>query len=71
MATTDFTAPPRTSFATDPNTRAGDGFYAASRHRECPACYEGLVFLGHLVEQDGEEVEVIVTVPCRRCADSR
>jgi len=34
------------------------------------ACYEGLVFIGHLVEEDGEEVEVIEAVPCRRCADN-
>ncbi len=30
-------------------------------------CYDGLVFIGHLVEEDGEEVEVIEAVPCRRC----
>jgi len=32
-------------------------------------CYEGLVFIGHLVEEDGEEVEVFEAVPCRRCSD--
>lgn len=34
------------------------------------ACYEGLVFIGHLVEEDGEAepVEVFEAVPCRRCA---
>jgi hypothetical protein len=31
-------------------------------------CYEGVVYLGHLVEQDGEEVEVIEAVACRRCS---
>ena len=31
-------------------------------------CYQGLVFIGHLVEEDGEEIEVFDTVPCRRCA---
>ena len=36
------------------------------------ACYEGLVYIGHLVvADDGEEVEVVEDVPCRRCADSR
>jgi hypothetical protein len=31
-------------------------------------CYEGIVYLGRLVvEEDGEEVEVIEAVPCRRC----
>jgi hypothetical protein len=33
------------------------------------ACLEGVVFIGHLVEEDGEEVEVFETVPCRRCAE--
>jgi len=33
-------------------------------------CYDGLVFIGHFVEEDGEEVEVIEAVPCRRCAKS-
>ncbi len=41
-------------------------------HAERPhACMGGLVFIGHLVEEDpetGEEVEVIESVPCRRCA---
>jgi hypothetical protein len=33
-------------------------------------CYDGLVFIGHLVaDEDGEEVEVIEAVPCRRCAE--
>jgi hypothetical protein len=31
-------------------------------------CYEGVVYLGHLVEEDGEEVEVIERVPCKRCS---
>ena len=32
------------------------------------ACLEGVVYIGPLVEEDGEEVEVIEAVPCRRCA---
>ena len=37
------------------------------------ACYQGVVYIGHLVEDpgSGEEVEVIEAVLCRRCADSR
>jgi len=37
------------------------------------ACLEGVVYVGHLVEDPGTggEVEVIEAVPCRRCADSR
>ena len=33
-------------------------------------CYQGLVFIGRLVVgDDGEEVEVFESVPCRRCAE--
>ncbi len=39
------------------------------------ACMDGIVYIGHLVEDSeatGEEVEEIEAVPCRRCAgDSR
>ena len=35
------------------------------------ACYDGLVYVGHLVEVDGEEVEVVEAIPCRRCAAVR
>ena len=33
------------------------------------ACYDGLVYIGHLVEDSeaGEEVEVFEAVPCRHC----
>jgi hypothetical protein len=31
-------------------------------------CYEGFVYIGHIVEDEsGESVEVIERVPCRRC----
>ena len=35
------------------------------------ACLEGVVYIGHLVEDPGtgEETEVIEAVPCRRCAE--
>jgi hypothetical protein len=35
------------------------------------ACYQGVVYVGHLVEEAGEEVEVIEAVPCRRCAEDK
>ena len=37
--------------------------------RPC-ACLEGLVFVGHMVEdpETGEEVEAVEAVPCHRCA---
>jgi hypothetical protein len=55
---------------TDPATLAGDPFaYAGDKRRYCFACYEGVVYLGELVEdpETGEEVEVLEAVPCRRC----
>ena len=30
-------------------------------------CIAGYVFIGHLVEEDGEEREIIESAPCRRC----
>jgi len=54
---------------------AGDPFHAAPHdHVERPhACLDGVVFIGHLVEDPGtgEEVEVLEAVPCRRCSESR
>jgi len=38
------------------------------QERPC-ACYEGVVFIGELVEVDGVEVEVVEGVPCRRCSE--
>jgi hypothetical protein len=32
-------------------------------------CYDGLVFVGYLVEgEDGEEAEIVESIPCKRCA---
>jgi hypothetical protein len=53
----------------------GDPFTAAPHHDdqdERPhACNDGVVYIGHLVEDPGtgEEVEVLEAVPCRRCAE--
>ncbi len=34
------------------------------------ACTDGVVYIGHLVvDDDGNEVEVVDAVPCRRCAE--
>jgi hypothetical protein len=48
-----------------------DAHYASLERSH--ACYDGVVYIGRLVEVPGtgEEVEVIGAVPCRRCADSR
>ena len=54
-----------------------DDSEALDAHYSClersHACMDGIVFIGHLVEDEsGEEVEEIEAVPCRRCAgDSR
>ena len=55
-----------------PSTEDHDTVEAHYSGLERPhACIEGVVYVGHLVEEDGEEVEVIEAVRCRRCADSR
>jgi hypothetical protein len=37
------------------------------QERGCFVCYEGVVYIGKLVEgEDGEEVEVVEAVACRR-----
>ncbi len=54
------------------DSEALDAHYSGPQRLEAPhGCYDGLVFIGHLVEgEDGEEVEVVEAVPCRRCAKS-
>ena len=53
----------------------GDGIaYAGSKlegsdQDQLHACLEGIVYVGHLVEENGEEVEIFEAVPCRRCAE--
>jgi hypothetical protein len=44
--------------------------HPAPSTEECFACYRGVVYIGHLVEDEcGEEVEVFEAVPCRRCSN--
>jgi len=46
-----------------------EAHYSGLERLEAPhACYDGVVFVGHLAEEDGEEVEVFEALPCRRCA---
>ncbi len=43
--------------------------YAGLERLECLVCYDGLVFIGRLeLTEEGEEVEVIEPVSCRRCS---
>ena len=39
----------------------------SAREVRLHACLEGIVYVGHLVERDGEEVEVYESLPCHRC----
>ncbi len=41
--------------------------HPSTREEPLHACLEGVVYVGHLVEEDGEEAEVVEAVPCRRC----
>ena len=46
-----------------------DAHYSGLERLEAPhGCYDGQVFIGHMIEEDGGEVEVVEAVPCRRCA---
>ena len=66
MTTTE-SSPSGQRTTTDPATRAGDPFAYAG---ETPhGCYEGWVYLGFEGEdENGEHVEEIERLPCRRCA---
>ena len=55
-------------------TRIHDHDDTLDAHYSClerpHACLDGIVYIGHLVEDEcGEEVEVVEAVPCRRCAE--
>jgi hypothetical protein len=43
--------------------------YASLERLECTLCYRGIVFVGRLeMTEEGEEIEVVEPVPCRRCS---
>ena len=66
MATTDSSAPAHPS--TEDHDDTVEAHYASLERPH--ACTDGIVFIGHLVVgEDGEEIEVIDAVPCRRCAE--
>ncbi len=58
-------------FTVHPETLAGDGFAYAGD--DAPhGCYDGFVYLGFEGEdENGEQVEEIERVPCRRCSETR
>ena len=68
MDTTKDTAHPAHPSTPDDTVEA---HYTGLERLECALCYEGLVYIGHLVTtEEGEEIEVVVSVPCRRCAST-
>ena len=45
-----------------------EAHYASLERLRPHACYEGVIYIGYLVvDDDGNEVEVIDAVPCREC----
>ena len=51
------------------DSEALDAHHSGLERLRPHGCYRGFVFIGHLVEEDGEEAEIVEAVPCRRCAD--
>ena len=48
-----------------------DAHHSGLERLDAPhGCYEGFVFIGYMVEENGEVVEIFEAVPCRRCARS-
>jgi hypothetical protein len=68
MATEKSSAPHAHPSTEDHDDTVEAQFSGLERLRPC-ACLNGTVYIGVLVEQDGEEVEVFEAVPCRRCAE--
>ena len=52
----------------DPDDTLEAHYSALERDGRPHGCYEGFVYIGHIVEDEqGEPEEVIERVPCRRC----
>jgi hypothetical protein len=55
--------------ARHPDDDTVEAHYSGLERLECALCYRGLVYIGRLeLTEEGEEIEVIEAVPCRRCA---
>ena len=70
MATQKSSAPHAHPSTEDHDDTVEAHYSGLERLRPC-ACLNGVVYIGHLVEEDGEEVEILEPVPCRRCADAK
>jgi hypothetical protein len=45
-----------------------EAHYSGLERLECALCYRGLVYIGHHeLTEEGEEIEVVEAVPCKRC----
>ena len=67
MDTTESSAPHAHPSTEDDDTV--EAHYACLERLRPHACYEGVVYIGHLVVgDDGAEVERIEAVPCCRCS---
>jgi hypothetical protein len=69
----DLMATEKSSASAQPSEDHDDTVEAHYASLERPhVCYEGVVYVGHLVEDPGtsEETEVVEAVPCRRCASA-
>jgi hypothetical protein len=63
---------PRAHPSTEDHDDTLEAHYSGLERLESPhVCTDGVVYLGHLVEDPGtgEEVEVFEAVPCHRCAE--
>ena len=54
----------------DTTKSSASSAHPSIQERSCFACYRGVVYLGHMVEEDGEEIEIFEAAPCRRCSVS-
>ena len=70
MATEESSAP-HAHPSTEEHDDTVEAHYACLERLRPHACTDGVVYVGHLVEDPGtgEEVEVVDAVPCRRCAE--
>ena len=61
---------PHAHSSTEDHDDTLEAHYASLERLRPHACTDGVVYIGHLVEDPGtgEEVEVIEVLPCRRCA---
>jgi hypothetical protein len=68
MATQKSSAP-HAHPSTEDHDDTVEAHYASLARLRPHACNDGVVYIGHLVEDPGtgEEAEVIEAVPCRRC----